>query len=64
MSDPKFPRGKLREDDEGELTVAFTVKDGTIVIAFGKPICWIGFGANDARTWAAKLTELADRIEQ
>jgi len=59
----EYPRGKLSEDDEGQLTVAFGTKDGTVVIHFGKPIAWIGLGANDARAWAAKLLELADRVE-
>lgn len=59
-----YPRGKLRADDEGELSVAMGVKDGTVVIDFGKPIRWLGLGAKDARAWADKLRELADRIDQ
>ncbi len=38
----KFPRGKLNQDDEGELIVSVT-KDpetGYVVINFGTPVAW------------------------
>lgn len=62
--DAKFPRGMISRDDEGALPVAFTVKNNTVVLDFRKSLTWIGLGAEDARKWAAKLVELADRIEQ
>jgi len=44
----KFPEGKLRDDDEGEIRVALTAIDGKIIIDFGKPVKWIGLGPTDA----------------
>ncbi len=64
VKNPDYPRGKLNLSDEGALTVAFAVQDGTVLLHFGKPVKWIGLGAVDARAWAARLLELADRIEQ
>lgn len=65
MADEKeFPRGQLNKDDEGALTVGFTSTKGTVVIHFGKPITWIGLGPADARAWAEKLVELADKVEK
>ena len=39
----KYPDGKLKADDEGSLTMAIFVKDGRLVIDFGKDLSWIGF---------------------
>lgn len=36
----KFPQGKLNARDEGELTIAVGIKDGVVMIDFGKPVKW------------------------
>lgn len=56
----KFPRGKLHESDEGELQLGVTVKQGTVIVAFGKPVAWLGLTPAIARDLAATLIERAD----
>ena len=59
-----FPQGKVKPEDEGELVIGIGIKDGIIMLEFGKPTAWIGFGPNEARTLAAKLSTLAAKLEQ
>ncbi len=59
----KYPEGALTEDDEGELRVGVTVADGKVVLAFGKPIDWIGFGAEQARDIAQTLLNRAQECD-
>lgn len=42
-----YPRGQIRVDDDGELQMRFAVKDGTLIVDFGKPVVWLGFGRAD-----------------
>lgn len=56
----KFPRGKLDESDEGELRLGVTVTQGTVIVAFGKPVAWLGLTPQIARDLAATLLERAD----
>lgn len=62
---PNFPAGRIHADDQGELSfaVAANPKTKTVIIHFGKPVDWIGFGANEARTLAKLLLEKADQLE-
>lgn len=41
----KFPRGKARPGDEGELRAAVAVRGATVMIDFGKPIAWLAMSA-------------------
>lgn len=54
------------EEDKGELNVALFVdrelKD-IIIMAFGKPLEWIGLGPVEARQTAARLIALAESVE-
>lgn len=59
----EFPGGKLGPNDEGELKIAIAVKDGRIVIMFGKQIEWLGLRPGDARKIAEALNHHANRIE-
>lgn len=59
----QFPDGKIDETDEGALLLKMGIKGRAVVIHFGKPTVWIGFGVSDARVMAAKLVQLADRID-
>jgi hypothetical protein len=59
----QYPRGKLNTDDEGALETRIAVKDKTVIIDYGKPITWLGLGANDARELAQVLLERADEID-
>lgn len=53
----RFPRGKLNENDEGEIQIAIAVDKAkqVVIIDFGKPTTWIGFTADQA-------SDLADLI--
>ncbi len=50
-----FPDGKINPNDEGEIRIAVSSQGGVIRIDFGKPVTWIGFNANEAKSLAALL---------
>lgn len=56
----QFPRGHLNETDEGEIGLAVTVKNNTVILAFGKSVSWIGL----SRVEAVELAELLKRRAQ
>lgn len=56
------PLGAMTPDDEGELRLAVTSTGGKVVLAFGKPVAWIGLSPRDARALADKLNEWAARV--
>lgn len=55
----QFPDGKLKEDDEGEISIAATVQNGEVVLNFGKPIAWIGFTPEQAEQIGYMLIQKA-----
>jgi len=59
----KYPRGKIADDDEGEADMAITVRDRTVIIAFAKPMNWIGMDKQTALAIGRKLIERANEIE-
>ena len=56
----KFPRGKLNDSDEGELQMGITVRQGTVILAFGKEVAWLGLTPQIARDLGRTLIERAD----
>jgi hypothetical protein len=58
----QFPRGKLCQDDEGQLDVAIGVRDKTVIINFGKPIAWIGLDYHTAVALAENILKHAKEI--
>lgn len=48
----RHPRGKVTQDDEGELKLAVYHKDGTVFVDFGKQTAWIGLDAATAHQLA------------
>jgi hypothetical protein len=58
----KFPEGKLNHNDEGEIALGITTKDGKIVMDFGKPTHWIGFTKEQALMIASSLIERANNL--
>lgn len=66
MNDPQYPRGKIHPEDEGELDIRVGVdsKTQTVIVDFGKPILWVGFSAEHARSIAATLIRCADSIKE
>lgn len=55
----RFPQGKLKEDDEGELAVGLAVLNGKLILNFGKSIGWIGMSKQEAEVFANALLEKA-----
>ena len=56
-----FPLGAMTPDDEGQIRMGITAEHGKVIIAFGKPIAWIGLSPKEARNMARMLGECADR---
>jgi hypothetical protein len=60
----KFPQGKLRPDDEGELAAAVYTQNGQVVINWGgKPITWLSLPPESAREFALALLRKAGTID-
>lgn len=53
----QFPRGHIHRTDEGEIRIAVTVERNTVILAFAKPVAWIGM----SRVEACELAELLKR---
>lgn len=51
-------------DDEGEILVACYVRDGHVVLNFGKDISWLAMHADHARVVAHTLLKKADELEK
>ena len=60
----KFPQGKLKKGDEGEIRFAMTVYNGKIVMDFGKPVQWLGIDVETAREIANNILKKCDELEQ
>ena len=58
-----FPEGKMSEADEGGLRMAVGIEDNRIILAFGKPVAWIGMDPAGARALAALLRSRAEEIQ-
>jgi hypothetical protein len=52
-----YPRGKLRDDDAGELKFSIGVEEDKIILRFGTPIRWIGFDIDTAKAMIKVLIE-------
>jgi len=59
-----FPEGKLTEHDEGGIIFALGVKDGKVILHFGKSVAWIGMNAVQARELAGLLEHRAEQAEK
>lgn len=59
-----YPQGKLNADDEGGLRIAIGVKDGAIMLDFGKPTAWIGLDPGTAEALANNLLKHAASLRQ
>ena len=60
----RHPHGKLTPTDEGEIKILVGVRDGKVVIDFGKPTAWIGFTPELARSLAESLIDKAETLEK
>lgn len=57
----KYPDGKLNSNDEGALKIATYVKDGRVIIDFGKDLSWLGF---DKQTLRAFIDGLENKYKE
>lgn len=62
QSDEKYPRGKLNDEDEGALSMAITVANERLIIDFGKPVVWIGFGKEEALALATLIQKRCEEL--
>lgn len=55
----EYPRGRLNGDDEGALAVKIAVDHGArrIIIAYPKPVAWVGMALNEAEHMRHLLSE-------
>ncbi len=62
----QFPKGKLNEDDQGELTigVATDKEKKTVIINFGKRVAWIGLPAEGLKIFINILQDKLKGIEK
>lgn len=58
----QFPRGRLNDEDEGELSMGIAVRDRTVIINFFKPIAWMGLDKATALALAANIKKHAESI--
>jgi len=59
-----FPKGKLNEDDEGELRMAVMINlnENLVKIHFGKPVTWLGLPKKEAMDLGRTLIKNAERL--
>jgi hypothetical protein len=57
MAERKYPEGRLSADDDGELEIRVAVRNGRIIMSFGKPIDWIGLTVKDAEGMIKSLQD-------
>lgn len=60
----KFPRGKVRPDDEGELAIAVSKRKGEIFIDFNKPIRWFALNPGECQQFINLLQKRCDEMRQ
>lgn len=60
----RYPRGKLRADDEGQLAMKMCIQDNTLLIVFGKPVGWFGLGLQEVRELRRRLGEYEKQLEE
>jgi hypothetical protein len=59
-----YPRGQLNEEDRGELSLALLVRDGEVILRFGKPIAWFGLGKSDVAALCRHIEQHAASAAQ
>jgi len=58
-----YSDGKLNKNDEGDLQIAVYVKDGRIVVDFGKNLSWLGFDKVSLRNFINVLEDGYKKID-
>ena len=62
----RFPNGKLKEDDEGELAIKLfiDVTKNTAVLDFGKSVSWIAFTRKEIDQLIINLIRIRDKMKE
>jgi hypothetical protein len=60
----RFPEGKLRSDDDGELQFGIAHQGGHVIVNFGVPVTWLGLPPRKARELASLLVHHAEQAEK
>lgn len=61
---PRYPHGKLCEEDEGEINAILGVLDNVVVISFPKPVKWLGLDRATAINLAHQIISYANQIPE
>lgn len=59
----KYPRGKVRADDSGQVAMKFAIQDNTLLIIFPHPTTWIGLGLSDVKNLRELLAKYEAQLE-
>lgn len=57
-----FPKGKLNQDDGGELRTALYIKDNRLIIDYGKLVAWVGLDKKAALQYAQAIIAITDNL--
>lgn len=57
-----YQRGKLNDDDGGEIRVGMYIRDKTLIVDFGVPVKWIGLDKGSALTLAIGILENVEKL--
>ena len=60
----EYPRGKIRQDDDGQVSVALAIQDHTLILAFPYPVSWLGLGIADAEALIAGMQAKVDEMKK
>jgi hypothetical protein len=59
----KFSRGKISEDDAGDINIKVNIADGLVKVQFGYPVTWLGLTADSATDLGNLLTAHAKMVK-
>jgi hypothetical protein len=61
-----FPRGKMSDDDDGEIRIGIAADKGkgVVIIDFGIPVVWVGFPREQAIELADKIRDKAAELPE
>lgn len=60
----EYPRGKMSEDDEGEIRLAIGHNGTEVIIQFGTPVTWLGMPKSNAKEFGEKVLKAANELPE
>lgn len=58
----QYPHGRVGPGDLGELKSACYVKNGKLILDFGKSLSWLAMTKEEAKTLAAGLFKMSEKL--